>query len=225
MRRGDELYAAFRNRPGCHRLRFGADLIDDDYLRHVVLHRLDHHRVLGARHRHLHAPRLSDAGMRHVAVAGDFVGRVDNHHSLVHFVGKHACGLAKQGCLADPGTPEKQHRLAAVDHVAQDVNRAEKRPPDPARQTHKGAGAVAYGRDAVQGALDAGAVVLSEGADVSRDMVQVLTHDLGLRQRFLVIREPRLRKAAQVEDDLQQVLPLRVALQSQPDTHGHDVHQ
>ena len=225
VRRGDKLHAALGNRARRQRLRFGADFVDDDDLRHVVFHRFDHHRVLRARHRHLHAPRLPDAGVRNIAVTGDFVGRIDDDDALVHLVRQHPRGLAEQGGLADPGPSQQQQRLAAFDDVAQDGDRAEQGAPDPAGQPDDGPGAVADGRDAVQGALDAGAVVLPERPHVRRHVVQVLAHHLGLRQRRFAVRETRLGQAAQIKHDLQQVFALRVAFQGYPKARGHHAQQ
>ena len=73
VRGGDELNSALGNRARRRRLELSADLVDDDDLGHVVLDRLDHHRVLQHRSLYLHATRPSDAGMRDVAVAADLV--------------------------------------------------------------------------------------------------------------------------------------------------------
>ena len=47
--RADELHAALGDGARRRRLQLGADLVDDDDLGHVVLHGLDHHRVLHGR--------------------------------------------------------------------------------------------------------------------------------------------------------------------------------
>ena len=54
-------------------LQLGPDLVDDDDFGHVVLDRLDHHRVLLGRGADLHPARVADARVRDVAVAGDLV--------------------------------------------------------------------------------------------------------------------------------------------------------
>ena len=51
MRGADKLHASFGDRPRGDSLELGADLVDDDALRHVVLDRFDHHRVLERRRR------------------------------------------------------------------------------------------------------------------------------------------------------------------------------
>ena len=73
MRRSDELNAALCDRAGGRSLELGPDLVDHDDLRHVVLHRLDHHGVLEERSLDLHAPGAPDAWMRDVAVATNLV--------------------------------------------------------------------------------------------------------------------------------------------------------
>ena len=73
VRRRHELHPAFGDRARGGGLRLRPHLVDDDDLRHMVLHGLDHHGVLLGGRRHLHAARPADAGVRHVAVAGDLV--------------------------------------------------------------------------------------------------------------------------------------------------------
>jgi hypothetical protein len=85
--------------------RARSDLVDDDDLGHVVLDRLDHHLVLERRRADLHPARLADRRVRDVAVAGDLVAGVDDHHALAHVVGQDAGGLAEHRGLADPGRP------------------------------------------------------------------------------------------------------------------------
>lgn len=87
---GDELHAALGNGPARERLLNGGDLVDDDHLRHVVLHSLNHHLVLVLRVRHLHAPGAPDGAVRHVAVAADLIAGIDDHNALVKLVGEDA---------------------------------------------------------------------------------------------------------------------------------------
>ena len=46
--------------------------------------------------------------MRDIAVARNFVGRVDDDHALVEIVGEHASDLAQQRCLADARPAEQE---------------------------------------------------------------------------------------------------------------------
>ena len=101
VRRADQLHAALGDRPCRLRLELGADLVDDDDLRHVVLDRLDHHLVLDRRGANLHPARLADRRVGDVAVAGDLVRGVDDDDPLAEVVGEDARGLAQHRRLAD----------------------------------------------------------------------------------------------------------------------------
>ena len=108
MRGPHKLHAAFGDGPRRDSLQLGTDLVDDDALRHVVLHSLDHHRVLQRRSADLHAPGTSDPGMRDVTVARDLVGRVDDDHALTALVAEHARAFAQHRCLADARGPSRR---------------------------------------------------------------------------------------------------------------------
>ena len=172
VRRADQRHAALGDRARGGRFGLGADLVDDDDLGHVVFDRFDHHGVLQRRIGDLHAPREADAGMRNVAVAGDFVRGVDDDDALAIF-GKHARALAQHRRLADARAAEQTDRLPAAQHVEQDVDRAVNRAPDAARKTDDLAGAVANRADAVQRLLDAGAIIGAERRDARADVRDV----------------------------------------------------
>ena len=124
---GDQLHAPLGDRAGRQRFGLGADLVDHHHFRHVVLDRLDHHRVLRLGGRHLHPAGAADPRVGDVAVAGDLVRGVDHHHPLARLA-QHARRLAQQGGLADAGTAQEQHRPPLLDDVAQHVDRLA---PDP----------------------------------------------------------------------------------------------
>ena len=118
---------------------------------------------------------------------------------------KHTGDFAQHGGLADAGTAQQQDALAGLDEVFDDLDRAEDSPADAAGQADDLALAVADGGDAVQGALDAGAVVVAEAADARGDVVDVgLAHLFVVEDDFLA-RETGLGRASQVEDYLQQL--------------------
>ena len=124
---------------------------------------------------HLHAPRAADARVRDVAVAGDLVGGVHDDDPLVEVVRQHARRLAQHRRLADARPAHDEHRLARTRRGRSiDLDGAEDRAPDAAGEADDLAAPVADGRDAVQRALDAGAVVLAERADVVDDVLDVL---------------------------------------------------
>ena len=183
--RADQLHAALGDGAGGGGLQLGADLVDDDHLGHVVLHRLDHHRVLLGRGAAPASAARADARVRDVAVAGDLVAGVDHDHPLAEVVGQHAGHLAQHRRLADAGAAQQQDALPALDDVADDVDRAEDGPADAAGQADHLAGPIADGGDAVQGALDAGAVVVAEGADALDDVGDVGLDDLAVEEHLL----------------------------------------
>ena len=162
VRGADELHAAFRDGTRGQSLGFGPDLVDDDDFGHVIFHGLDHDRVLVRGIGDLHAPGMSDTGMRDVAVARDLVGRVDDHDALAVF-GEHARALAQHRRLAHARRPEQTDRLTAAHDVEDDVDRAVDRAPHATGQADDLTRAIANRRDAMQRLLDAGAIARAEG--------------------------------------------------------------
>src|SRR5581483_8620327 len=79
------------------------------------------------------------------------------------------------------------HRDRAVDGAADAADEAD-RPP----------GAVADDGDAVQGALDAGAVVAADGADARQHILDLVMADARAAERDLAAGEARLRFAAEI---------------------------
>ncbi|MNS39074.1 hypothetical protein D3C72_713430 [compost metagenome] len=221
--RPDELDPALGDGPGREGLLLGADLVDDDDFRHVVLDRLDHHAFLRLGGGHLHAAGPADGGVRDVAVAGDLVGRVDDDHALAELVGQHAGDLAELGGLADAGATHHQDRAAGFHQVADDVDGAQNGAAHAAGQADDAALAVADGRDAVERALDAGAVVAGERADAGHDQVDVLHGDRLLAQVDHPAGEAGLRLAAQVHDDLDQLLEAILLAQGGRHVRRNDV--
>ncbi len=82
VRRTDELNATFSNGSRRDRFRLGADLVNDDHLWHVILHRLNHHEVLPLWGAHLHPARLPNRWVWDVAVTGDLVRRIHHYDAL-----------------------------------------------------------------------------------------------------------------------------------------------
>ena len=104
MSRADELYPSFGNGPRRDSLQLVADLIYYDHLRHVILHRFDHHPMLLSRVGNLHPPRSSDSGMGDVAITTDLVGGVHNYHPLL--LSQDASHLSKQSSLTHTGASQ-----------------------------------------------------------------------------------------------------------------------
>ena len=105
--------------------------------------------------------------------------------------------------LPMPGRPMIRIDWPDLDEVVDDLDGAEDGPPDAAGEAHDLAAAVADGADAVERALDAGAVVVTERADVVDHVLDVLRLDLAVEQDLLAATaEAGLRPAAEVHDDL-----------------------
>ena len=204
VRRPDQLHPALGDRARRLGLKFRPDLVDHDHLRHVILDRLDHHRVLQRRLGHLHPPRPPDRRMRDVAIPRDLVARIDHHDPLAERVGQHARRLAQQRRLAHPRPPEDEDALARFHQILDDRDRPEDRAPDPAGQPDDHPRPVADGRDAVQRPLDPGAIILAEVPDPLRDVFELgARHILFAEHEFAPI-EARLGLAPQVQHQLDQ---------------------
>ena len=67
---------------------------------------------------HLHAPRAADARVRHVAVAGDLVGGVDDHHALASSSASTRATSRSMVVLPTPGRPSSRMTLPICDDVA-----------------------------------------------------------------------------------------------------------
>jgi hypothetical protein len=169
-----KLHAAFGDRARRLRLKLGADFVDYDYLGHVVLDRLDHHGMLAGRRWYLHPARAPNARMRDVTVPGDLIRGIDDHYALVKFVGQNARHFAKHGRLANAGAAQKQHALAGLDYVADDGDGPIHGTADAAGQAYHTAFAVPDGRDSVQGALDARAVVFAKVPNAADDEINII---------------------------------------------------
>ena len=110
--RGDELHAPLGDGAGGGGLLLRAHFVNDDSLRHMVFHCLNHHAMLLRRRGNLHPPRPSDGRMGHVAVASDFVGGVNDDDPLLRFHRQHPRSLAEHGGLADARPSQQQNVLA-----------------------------------------------------------------------------------------------------------------
>ena len=198
---GDQLDAAFGDSTRGGGLLGSAHLVNDDHLGHVVFHRLDHHAVLLGGRRHLHAPGMADGRVRNIAVAGDFVGGIDDDHALARFVGEDAGNLAQHGGLADAGASQQEDVLAAVGQILDYLDGAEYGAPNAAGDAHHVSPAVTDGRDAVQGPLHAGAIVVAEIPDAGDDVLQVFPTDRVVSQHHVAVGEAGLGQSAQIEDN------------------------
>ena len=225
VRGAHQLHAPLGDGPCGRRLQLGPALVDDDHLGHVVLHRLDHHRVLLGGRTDLHAARVTDPRVRDVAVAGDLVAGVDHHHPLAEVVGQYACHLAQHGGLAHARPAQQQDRAPGLDDVADDLDGPEDRPTDAAGEPDHLAGAVADGGDAVQGALDTGPIVVAEDPDVVDHVRDIGVADLPVEEHLLAVHEARLGPPAKVHHHLEQVAAVRERAEALDDLGGERCHQ
>jgi hypothetical protein len=177
----------------------------------MVLDRFDHHAVLICRRWHLHAPGASDRRVRNIAVTGDLIGCVDHHHPLVQLVGKDTSRFPQERRLSHTWPAEKQHALAGLNEVAHDRDRTEHSSANPAGKSDNFTGAIADSGDAMKRSFYAGPIVSTERADALGNKRKILAIDLSIGQRHFPALEPRFRCAAQVHDDLDEiVVPLDV---------------
>ena len=176
------------------------DLVDDHHLGHVVLDGLDHDGMLQRRRRHLHPPRAPHGRVGDVAVTADLVRGIDDDHPLG--LGEDARHLAQHGRLADTGPSQEQHAVSRLDHVADDVDRAVDGAPHATRQADDAATPVVDGRDAVERALDASAIVIAEIADARHHVIDGILADLVIRQLHLTGHVAGLARQTEVEHDL-----------------------
>ena len=207
VRGRNQPHPAFGNRARGRCFGFGADFVHHDHFRHVIFDGFDHGAVLAVGRGNLHAAGTPDGGVRNVSVARDFVRGVHDHDAFALFVGQHAGRLAQQRGLADPGRAEQQEALVRVlDEVLHDVHGAEDRASDPAGQPDDAAGPVPQGGNAVQGARNAGAVVVAERPDAVHHEGDRLRPGRLSTQRGALGRIARFGRTPQVENDFEQVV-------------------
>src|SRR5690606_4712028 len=159
---------------------------------------------IALRMRHLHASRLADGGMRHIAIAADLVRSVDDDDAAGFR--QNARGFAQHRRFANARRAEQEHALAGFDQVLQDRDRTVYRAPDTCRQADYIAPPVANGGNAMQRALHASPVIGGEAADPGDNRVDVVAGDFVFTQNDFAIDISRRRHAPQVEDDLKQVV-------------------
>jgi len=200
----DELHAPLGDGARGGGLELGPDLVDDDDFGHVVLDGLDHDRVLIRGGRNLHAAGAADGGMGDIAVAADFVRGVDDDDALVGVIGEDAGDFAQHGGLANAGAAEQEHTLAAENEVFDDADGAVDGAPNAAGDTDDLAPPVADAGDAVEGALDAGAVIEAEFADVVDDVEEVVLGDFLVGEDDFAAGVASLGQAAEVHDDFEE---------------------
>ena len=173
MRGADQLHAAFGDRARGHRLGLGADLVDDDHLRHVVLDRFDHHAVLQRRDRRpacAGRARCPGCGTSPSPAISFEVSTITTRLRSSLSTRAHSRSIV---VLPTPGRPSKQIDFPLRIDVEDDVDRAVDRAADAARQADDLPRAVADRADPMQRLLDAGAVVGAERREPRDDVRHV----------------------------------------------------
>src|SRR5216683_2877379 len=136
-----------------------------------------------------------------------------------------ARALAQHRGLADAGPPQQQDALAADHDVADDLAGAGHGSPDAHREAGDAARPVANRGHAVEGALDAGAVVVAELADVVGDVFEVRCRNRAVREQHLAPRHACFRLPAEVEHDLEQLAGICALVQRARQVGGQRARQ
>jgi hypothetical protein len=168
----------------------------------MVLHRLDHHLVLLGRTRDLHPPRPTDSGVRHIAVARDFVRRVYDHHPFADLVRKHTRYLAQHRRLADARSSQQEHTLAGAHKVIDYPDAPEDCSSHTTGNAHRTPAAISDDRNPVKSSFDPGPIVVAELADALNDPFQVGIGHFLLAQSERFVREARFWHATEVHHNL-----------------------
>jgi len=124
-----------------------------------------------------------------------------------------------------PIPAQKENALTGLDQVADDIDSALDSTTHPAGEADNLAASITYGRDAVEGAGNTGTVVFAETADARNDIVNIVLADLMSTETGFLVRVTRLRRAAQVEDNLNQVVLPRVLGKGFADMRRQDTKQ
>ena len=164
--------------------------------------------------RNLHSPGAANGRVRNIAVACDLIAGIDHHDPLVKVVRENARDFAQHRRLADAGASEQQNAFARLDQIANDRDRAVHGAPDAAGETDDIAGSIADRGNAVQRALDTGAIVVAERADPVGDVNEILSRDIDIREQDLLVRVPGFGNPAQIEHDLDQTAAMRLSRRS-----------
>lgn len=202
--RPDQLDTALGDGAGGQGFQFAPNFVDHDHFRVVVFNRLDHDLVLLGRDFDLHPARTPNRRVRHVAISADFVGSID-YHDPPRF-GKDAGGFTQQGGLAHPRPAQNKDGLTAFDHILDNIDCTVDRAPNPQGQPDDCAAPVANGRDTMEGALDAGAVVRVKIAQAFHRPGNFIRANFGLAQGDFAIRKAGSGNTPKAHDDFEQFI-------------------
>ena len=74
--------------------------------------------------------------MGNVAIAGNFIARVDHHNAAVQIVRKHSGNLAKCCGFTNTWTPHEQQRLTRIEQIAHHGDGPKNGPSNPTGETN-----------------------------------------------------------------------------------------
>jgi hypothetical protein len=170
----------------------------------MVFHSLNHDRMLQGRRGYLHTSGVPDSWVGYITITGDFIGGIHDNHPLLQVIRQHAGYLSQHGRLAHAGTTQQQDTLTRLDKVFNDLNRAKDSPAHPAGKPNNASTAVADSRNAVQGTLNPGTVIVAKAANAGDDIIYILFLNLFIMEHHLALGEAGFGEAAQVQNNLQQ---------------------
>ncbi len=127
--------------------------------------------------------------------------------------------------LPTPGRPEQADRLAAAQHVEQNVDRAVDGAPDAAGEPDDLSGAITNRADAMQRLLDAGAIVGAEGRDARADVRDVLVRYRRLGEIREIVLEASLGRTPEIEHDFDDLFDVVETDERLPDREREDVEE
>src|SRR6266487_5209155 len=157
-----KLHAAFRNGTRSGSLQFSAYFVNNNNLRHMVLYRFNHYRMLFHSASHLHAARSTNTGMRNISVSGDFVGGIHDDYTFIGFVCENTCYFTQQCGFAHTWATKNQDRLTLFDNISNQGNTAKYRSTNAAGQTNNFSFSISKSADTMESALDTSTVVVTK---------------------------------------------------------------
>jgi len=217
--------STFCNRASGKRFRFGSDFIDYNHFGHVIFDSFDHHRMLQVWTRDLHAAAGSNSRVWDVTITGNFVRSVDNDYPLVQFGGKDASAFSQQRGLPDAGPAQQQKAFSRFDHVAKHVDGAIDGPPDTARQSDNLISPIAKRGNTMKRSLDTGTIVFGKRSNAMCHVIEVFTRDRRVGKVNGPVREPRLGKTPQIQNDLDKIFEVRLLVKRSRQMWRHHLKQ
>tara|TARA_B110000116_G_scaffold195021_1_gene169863 strand:+ start:597 stop:1019 length:423 start_codon:yes stop_codon:yes gene_type:complete len=130
----------------------------------------------------LHPTCAPDGGVGHIAIAGDLVRCVYDHHPFTDLIRKHASNLAQHRRLANARPSQQKHALTGANQIVDDPNAPKDCSSDTTGNANRTAAAISDNRNPVKGSFNPGPIVVAELADALNDPLQVGVGDFLLTQ-------------------------------------------